>query len=489
MEETRSNVSPNEETPLLNPSEPTRAPLPKLQIAIILLLQVCEPICSQSIYPYINELVGTLDVTGGDERKVGYFAGLIESLFFATEAITVFQWSRLSDRIGRKSVLLIGLLGLMLSMLFFGLSRTFLNLVISRCLCGLLNGNIGVIKSVMGELTDSTNRPDVYALMPPVWAFGATMGPLLGGTLARPADHFPTVFGAKFWGEFPYFLPCLATSSFVLVVLVITAVFFKETLLMRKKNLSESSTFSESWLESSRGSHYSDSEVSLKSFLIFPIIIPIANYVALAFLSISVNSLLPLFFHMPVEMGGLGLDPDAIGCIIGIYGTGTGVFQYLYFARLVRHFGTRRVFIMSMATFVPIFLIFPFVNLLARMQGSSYGTWTFVGLMLFLLFFTDTAYGCILMHVTECVPDSSSLGAVNGLSQTVVSIARAVGPALSTSLYCFSIQNDLIGGYGVYVILAFLSALALFLAILLPQQPRTTTETVGNVTVQCCPAN
>ena len=80
-----------------------------------------------------------------------------------TEALTVLQWSRASDCIGRKPVLLIGLIGITLSMLSFGLSRTFWALVIryglsykylattklkllaiSRCLTGLLNGNIGI---------------------------------------------------------------------------------------------------------------------------------------------------------------------------------------------------------------------------------------------------------------------------------------------------------------------------------------------------------
>ena len=79
-----------------------------------------------------------------------------------TEALTVLQWSRASDYIGRKPVLLIGLIGITLSMLSFGLSRTFWALVIryglykyfataklsllaiSRCLTGLLNGNIGI---------------------------------------------------------------------------------------------------------------------------------------------------------------------------------------------------------------------------------------------------------------------------------------------------------------------------------------------------------
>ena len=46
----------------------------------------------------------------------------------------------------------------------------------SRCIAGLLNGNIGVVKSMMGEITDSTNRAQVSGLFPLVWAVGATIG-------------------------------------------------------------------------------------------------------------------------------------------------------------------------------------------------------------------------------------------------------------------------------------------------------------------------
>ena len=50
---------PDEETPLLNTSfqkQHSPTPLPKLQIAIVLLEQACESLTSQSIYPYINEV-------------------------------------------------------------------------------------------------------------------------------------------------------------------------------------------------------------------------------------------------------------------------------------------------------------------------------------------------------------------------------------------------------------------------------------------------
>jgi MFS family permease len=46
-------------------------------------------------------------------------------MFFATQAITVLHWSRLSDVVGRKPIILIGLFGLSLSMFSFGLSTTY----------------------------------------------------------------------------------------------------------------------------------------------------------------------------------------------------------------------------------------------------------------------------------------------------------------------------------------------------------------------------
>ena len=81
-----------------------------------------------------------------------------------------------------------------------------------------------------------------------------------------------------------------------------------------------------------------------------------------------------------------------------------------------------------------------------------------------------TYLGCIFMYVTESAPNRRSLGAINGLAQTTASSARAIGPALSTSLFSFSVQQDILGGYGVYAILASLAALAILLAKKLPRQ-------------------
>jgi MFS family permease len=88
----------------------------------------------------------------------------------------VLQWGRLSDKIGRKPVLLIGLFGGALSMICFGLSKTFGMLLLSRGLEGALNGNVGVIKSMLGEITDETNMAQAFAFIPICWAAGSTIG-------------------------------------------------------------------------------------------------------------------------------------------------------------------------------------------------------------------------------------------------------------------------------------------------------------------------
>ncbi|KAF8879266.1 major facilitator superfamily domain-containing protein [Infundibulicybe gibba] len=454
------NDTIDEETALLsrnNEEQRGATPLPKAQIGIILLLQLCEPVVGRSIAPYINELIGGLDIIGGDERKVGYYAGLIQSLFFVTEAITIMQWSRLSDRIGRKPVLLFGLVGISLSTLLFGLSRTFWALVISRCLCGLLNGNIGVMKSAIGDLTDRSNRAQAVSFVSMVWPVGSTLGPLIGGSFSRPHERFPAVFPGQFWIDYPYFLPCAVVVSFVGLAFTIALLFLKETAPVRRKCAT-------SHVRSSEG------PVAFRELLVYPVLISVSNYMAIAFLNITLSALLPLFFAMSIEIGGLGFNPPTIGYVMGVYGLCNGIFQMLFFARIVQRLGTRSIFIAGVMGFIPIYLLFPVMNIAAQRFGVSVTVWSIIVLMMTLMAFMDLANGCIYMYVMASSPNEHSLGATNGLAQTSVSLARALGPTISTSLFAFSAERNLLGGYAVYVVLVMISSLAIPLAVRLPEE-------------------
>ena len=109
-----------------------------------------------------------------------------ESAFYLVETLFILQWGRLSDKIGRRPVVLIGLSGLALSMFSFGLSRSFPTLVASRSLAGLLNGNMGVLKSILGEITDDTNAAQAFAFLPIVSSVGSSIGQVHSPKLSNP---------------------------------------------------------------------------------------------------------------------------------------------------------------------------------------------------------------------------------------------------------------------------------------------------------------
>ena len=113
----------------------------------------------------------------------------------------------------------------------------------------------------------------------------------------------------------------------------------------------------------------------------------------LAFLNICLNALIPLFFAMPLEIGGLGFDPATIGYVMGSYGAFMGGFQAIFFAKIIRYFGVKRVFVSGMISYLPIFVLFPIMSYFAQRSGVTTIVWTCILAMIPLLMVMDMAYG------------------------------------------------------------------------------------------------
>lgn len=483
----------DEETPLLRPVQQhkARTPLPWRQFSIILFLQLAEPLTSQVITPFAPQLIRDIGITDGDETRVGYYVGLMHSLFFATQALTVLHWSRISDHIGRKPVILTGLFGLSISMYCFGLSRSFSGLVLSRALNGALNGNIGVIKSMMVEITDSpSSLAQAYAYMPIAWSSGGTIGPLIGGSLSRPADRFPNIFGdSQFLKTYPYFLPCAVPATFSILAWIVTFLFLQETVptrvtlwsLLKGKSREHSipvkgtmtptgltdSLSTEDTSQRAKTDH--SKPLPLRSLLIPRVIIAAGNYAALSFLDIAFRAVQPLFFATPLELGGLGLDPPQIGNILAIYGVINGLFQVFFFADLHDRFGSKTIYSVSMAAGIPMIITLPILNAVARVQGLSLMVWVIVGLQLALSMILNLGYSCVFIYIAAASPNQASLGATNGIAQLGVSIARAIGPASATSMFSLSIENP-DHAWMVYYYLIALVCIGICISLLLPRQ-------------------
>ncbi|KAK3390920.1 major facilitator superfamily domain-containing protein [Podospora didyma] len=211
-------------------------PYPKRQLLILALCRICEPIAFMSIFPYIFHMVKDFNITQ-DESKISFYAGMVTSSFTFAEFSTGFLWGRLSDKIGRKPVLLMGLAGTGISVLAFGFAPNLPVALFARALGGLLNGNIGVLQTTVAELvTVKEHQPRAYSVMPLVWCLGSILGPMIGGTLAKPVDNLPSLFlPGSIWDHFPYLLPNLFSAICVFLGVIIGTLFLEETHAEKRK--------------------------------------------------------------------------------------------------------------------------------------------------------------------------------------------------------------------------------------------------------------
>jgi len=183
-----------------------------------------------SIFPYIYYMISSFDITT-DDRQIAIYAGLVTSSFAFAEFSTGVLWGRLSDKIGRKPVLIGGLVGTAISMIMFGFSKSLPMALLARAMGGLLNGNIGVIQTTVAEMiTVKEHQPRAYSIMPFVWCLGSILGPALGGALAQPCISYPKWFApGGLFDEYPFLLSNLVCAIILLCGIINGLLFLKET--------------------------------------------------------------------------------------------------------------------------------------------------------------------------------------------------------------------------------------------------------------------
>jgi len=269
------------------------------------------------------------------------------------------------------------------------------------------------------------------------------------------------LFGNWFWEEYPYLLPCLFSAVFCAFCFVITSLFLKET-VTRLHPVQDGGE--------AHPDHTQEPVPPLRAILTGPVVLCVANYFWISFLDIALRALQPLFFATPISLGGLGMSPAMIGLCLGILGSLDAVAQGLFFAKILRRLGLKRLYLISLFCFIPLSATFPVINHFAWELGLSSTVWAFILLQFMFSCVADMSYGCVFLYITSSTQNPRALGTVHGIGQTTASFARAVGPAISTSLFSYTLQHNWLGGLGVYVVLVMLPLCGLPLTFRLPRQ-------------------
>ncbi|SPO04668.1 uncharacterized protein DNG_07353 [Cephalotrichum gorgonifer] len=122
----------------------------RLQLVTLGLLRATEAIAWTSIFPYVYFMIPSFD--GVDKKDIPFYAGLHVAVFTFCEFLSGALWAKLSDRIGRRTTLLIGALCGMATSLSFGMSSSIAMATAARAFGGVSNPNVGLVQTCAMEL-------------------------------------------------------------------------------------------------------------------------------------------------------------------------------------------------------------------------------------------------------------------------------------------------------------------------------------------------
>lgn len=222
----------------------------KTQLAILTCARLSEPLTQTSLAAYMFYQLKSFPQADGSppsDATVAKQVGLLAAAFTGAQFCTAILWGRMADNehVGRKRVILIGLLGTTMGTLGFGFSRSFRVAVFWRCVGGMLNGNVGVMRTMISEMiSEKKFQSRAFLLMPMTFNIGNIIGPLLGGLLADPVTSFPGVFGpgstlggaqGVWWlTHWPYALPNVVSAVFLASGSLAVTLGLEETLESRR---------------------------------------------------------------------------------------------------------------------------------------------------------------------------------------------------------------------------------------------------------------
>ncbi|KAK7428017.1 hypothetical protein QQZ08_005448 [Neonectria magnoliae] len=418
-----------------------------------------------------------------DPNQISTYAGMMTTVFALAEFSTGALWGRISDKVGRKPVILIALYGTALSMLLLGFSPSIWTALLSRVLAGLLNGNISVMQTVVGEIiTVKEHQARAYMIMPLVWSLGSIIGPMVGGALARPCISYPGLFPqGSIWDRWPYLLPNLCSAILLVVGASIGALFMQETnpkVSRRDPGLelgnwicAQSSRLFQGYEPADRSSAEPEpigvprmiqplpslrgpSRFSKRPQVVFnrQVVLNIASYGILAYHTMTFDQLFPMVLstesradeHLswPFKfVDGYGMNTKEIGFVLSVQGIYSLFATAFLFPFTVNRTGPLKLYKWLALTYWVLYFFTPYAALLPdslKMVGVY-------AILLLRCSYSSMAYPANAILLINAVTNMSSLGTINGIAASTASLCRAFSPAASGYLYTVGLEAGYAG--------------------------------------------
>lgn len=156
-------------------TEPSPEPAKsRASLVVLFLVVVIDLIGFGIVLPLLPRYAKEYDATP-------WMTGVVMAAFSAMQFLFAPFWGRLSDRHGRRPILMVGLFGSVVSYTVFGLANSFALLLVSRVAAGFFGATIGAAQAYIADVTKAEERGRGMALIGAAFGLGFTIGPVIGG--------------------------------------------------------------------------------------------------------------------------------------------------------------------------------------------------------------------------------------------------------------------------------------------------------------------
>lgn len=317
---------------------------------------------------------------------------LIYGLIFTVVALAALLaspvWGRLSDRVGRKKILIYSQVGAVLGYMILGIAGGLPMIFLGRAIEGIGSGNIGVTQSYISDVTQPHQRARAFALMGATWGVGFLFGPVLGGTLVT----------------YGYPVPFFTAAALQCVTILLTIFLLPESHRPLEAQ------------PSLRDVADSFKDARLRTPLLQQLFFALAFFQWVAVLS---------FFLQRI----LNYGPRQTSYLFAVSAVVSVVVQVAVIGRAVDRFGERRVCISGFGLALVAYLVLGTANSLASFL-----------MVLVILSLGSALIRPTLMALTSHAAPANKRGALFGISDSVNSFALLIGPPIAGLVFARNVH-------------------------------------------------
>ena len=351
-------------------------------IYFVLVTIFIDAMCYGLSGPVLPRLI--MDIGNVDISRAIAIAGWMTLAFASFQFVMGPVIGNLSDRFGRRPILLIALAGLTANFVLLAVAHSLPLLFLGQILAGMFGGTIGTCQAAIADMTAKEDRAHNFSLMGAAFGVGFIVGPALGGLLGELGQRMPFIAAA-----------CLTTGSFIFGWFM-----FPDTLAKEHRRAFD-------WRRANPLG-------ALQSMRKMPGIGPILLVLMLWYVATAVYPLTWPYFGIARFNWSNGM----IGLSLVIVGMLTAISQTFLTGKIVRRHGERKAAIIGMTGGIATFLAYAFV------------TETWMAFAIMIGFIPQSLTGPALTALLSNRAGADAQGEVQGMAAMAQGIGGVIAPLL-----------------------------------------------------------